>query len=85
MREIMTLAEINKRFKSEWVLLEDPELSDSLEIRGGRVLSHSKDQAEIYRKARELKPKHSAIVYAGSLSPDMVVVLWTFDSILPKD
>ena len=81
MNEIMSLAEMNAQFESEWVLLENPETSESLEVKGGKVLWHSKDQAEIYRKAREFKAKHSAIVYTGSLPPDMVIVLWVFSSI----
>ena len=75
MSEVMSLVEIQTRFKSEWVLLEDPETTESLEVKSGRVLWHSKDRDEVYRKARELRPKHSAILYTGTLPEDMVVVL----------
>ncbi len=75
MGEIMLLDEINNRFVSEWVLLEDPDTSESLEIKGGKVLWHSRDRDEVYRKARELRPKHSAILYTGKLPKDMVIVL----------
>jgi hypothetical protein len=75
MNEIMSLAEIQTRFVAEWVLLEDPDTSESLEVKGGKVLWHSKDRDEVYHKARELQPKHSAIVYTGKLPQGSVVVL----------
>lgn len=73
MNEVMSLQEIKARFQSEWVLVEEPETSASLEVRKGKVLWHSKDRDEVYRKARELRPKHSAILYTGKL--EMPVVL----------
>ena len=75
MSEVMSLAEIQCRFKSEWVLLEDPETTELLEVKSGTVLWHSKDRDEVYRKARELRPKHSAILYTGTLPEEAVVVL----------
>jgi hypothetical protein len=73
--EVLTIGEIRERFASEWVLLEDPETSESLEVTRGKVLWHSKDRDEVYRKARELRPRHSAIIYAGGIPEEMVVVL----------
>jgi len=75
MGEVMTLDEINERFDSEWVLLEDPELTKGMEIIRGKVLFHSKDRDELYRKALELRPKHGAIHYTGKLPEDAVVIL----------
>jgi hypothetical protein len=75
MSEILTIAEIEEQFESEWVLLEDPETTDMLEVKSGKVLWHSRDRDELYRKARELKPKHSAILYTGKLPKDTAVIL----------
>ena len=75
MDEVMSQAEIATRFESEWVLLEDPETTDALEVKSGKVLWHSKDRDEVYRKARELRPRHSAILYTGTLPEGMVIVL----------
>lgn len=75
MGEVMSLAEIHARFKSEWILLEDPDTTELLEVKGGAVLWHSKDRDEVYRKARELRPKHSAILYTGTLPKEVVIVL----------
>ena len=75
MNEVVTMAEIRDRFESEWVLLEDPEATETLEVTGGRVRWHSKDRDEVYRKARALQPRHSSIIYTGTLPEDAVVVL----------
>ena len=75
MNETISFAEIQKKFDSEWVLLEDPETEAGLKIKGGKILWHSKDRDEVYRKAREFKPKHSAILYTGKLPEDRVIVL----------
>ncbi len=73
--ETLSLAEIQAWFDSEWVLLEDPETTPSLEVQGGRVLWHSKDRDEVYRKAQELHPEYSAVLFTGQLPEEAVVVL----------
>ena len=75
MREILSFSEIKERFDSEWVLIGDPETDDDLNIKQGVVLWHSKDRDEVYRKAREIHPNHSAILYTGELPDDVAVVI----------
>ncbi len=75
MNLVLSLAEIQARYNSEWVLLQDPETTDSLEVTRGQVLWHSKDRDEVYRKALELRPKHSAILYVGELPEGMEYIL----------
>jgi len=75
MDEILTLAEIESRFVAEWVLVEDPETDESLEVQRGRVRYHSKDRDEVYRKAVGLRPKRFAVLYTGQLPEDAAVVL----------
>lgn len=75
MNDVMSIMEIQTQFKSEWVLLEDPATSENLEVNGGRVLWHSKDRDEVYRKARDLRPKHSAILYTGAMPKDTAIIL----------
>jgi len=75
MNEEMTIEEIESQFDSEWVLIEDPTTDEHLKILGGRVLYHSKDRDEVYRKAVSLRPKRSAVVYAGEIPEETVVVL----------
>jgi len=75
MNEEMTIAEIESQFESEWVLIEDPQADEALNVLGGKVLYHSKDRDEVYRKAVSLRPKRSAIVYTGKIPEETAVVL----------
>lgn len=75
MEDMMTVAEIESRFKSEWVLVEDPEMNEGLEVQGGKVLYHSKDRDEVYRKAVELRPKRFAMLYTGTIPENTAIVL----------
>ena len=78
--DTLTLAEIHSRFTSEWVLVGDPELDESLAVVRGKVLWHSPNRDDVYRKARELGPQHAAILYTGTLPDATAVVLWVFGS-----
>jgi hypothetical protein len=75
MNRVLTVAQIEKQFESEWVLLEDPETNDALEVQSGKVRWHSKDRDEVYRKAVELRPKRFAMLYTGKMPEDTAVVL----------
>jgi hypothetical protein len=75
MKEVLSFSEIKDRFDTEWVLVEDPIIDDNLNINQAVVLCHSKDRDEVYRKARQIRPKHSAILYTGKLPDDVAVVL----------
>jgi hypothetical protein len=75
MSEVTSIEKIKADFDSEWVLIENPETTETLEVKGGTVLWHSKDRDELYRKALELKPKHSAILYLGAMPKDTEIIL----------
>ena len=75
MNEVISLAEIQEKFESEWILIENPETEEGLKIKSGKILWHSKDRDEVYRKAREFKPEHSAIFYMGQIPQDTVIIL----------
>jgi hypothetical protein len=75
MAEILNIDEIKTRYDGEWVLIGDPVADESLSVVGGIVLSHSRDRDEVYRKARELKPAHSAILFFGHLPKDAAIIL----------
>jgi len=76
MNEVMSLDEIQQKFDSEWVLVEDPETTESLEVTKGKVLWHSKNRDEVYRKARELSPQSSAILYTGAVPQEGKLALF---------
>jgi len=75
MDDVLTVGEIESRFHAEWVLVGDPKTDDSLHVQSGRVIYHSKDRDEVYRKAIELKPKRFAMLYTGTLPKDTAIVL----------
>ena len=75
MDRVLTLKQIEERFESEWVLVEDPETNDALEVQSGKVRWHSKDRDEVYRKAVELRPKRFAMLYTGKIPEDTAIVL----------
>jgi hypothetical protein len=75
MDQEMTIEEIRSRFDSEWVLIEDPKTDEELNILGGRVLHHSKDRDEVYRRAVALRPKRSALIYTGEIPEETAVAL----------
>ena len=75
MGQVMTWEEIEAAFNGEWVLIEDPETTTYQQVTGGRVIFHSKDRAEIHRRARELPRLHHAILYVGDVCKDMVYIL----------
>ncbi len=75
MSKEMTIEEIESQFDSEWVLIENPRTDEELKVVGGRVLHHSKDRDEVYRKAVSLRPKRSALIYTGEIPEETAVVL----------
>jgi hypothetical protein len=75
MEEVLTITQIEARFDSDWILVGDPQTNEALEVQSGKVLWHSKDREEVYRKAVELRPKRSAMLYTGKMPKDTAVVL----------
>ena len=75
MDEMMTISQIEARFLSEWVLVENPQTDETLEVQRGTLLWHSRDRDEVYRKAIELHPKRFAVLYTGKIPSDTAIVL----------
>lgn len=75
MNEVLTHAEIHSRFDSEWVLVEDPEVNEQMEVVRGKVVCHSKDRDEVYQKAVELRLKSSATLYTGTMPENTEIIL----------
>ena len=75
MSDVLTVAEIQSQFPLEWVLVEDPNTNELLELQSGNVLYYSKDREEVYRKAVELRSKKFAMLYTGIIPPDTAIVL----------
>ena len=76
MEKVMTIREIESRFKSEWILLEQPKTNEALEVLKGKVVCHSMDRDEVYRAAVSRKPRRFAILFTGKPPKDRAIVLW---------
>jgi hypothetical protein len=79
----LTLAEIEARFDSEWVLVGDPELDEAGRLVRGKVRFHSKSRDEVDEKDRELRPAAAAILYTGRI-PDDAALNMSHASPLPE-
>lgn len=75
MDDLLSIAQIEAQFSSEWVLIEDPQVNDVLEVQSGKVRRHSKDREEVYRQAVTLRPKRFAVLYTGRMPEDAAIVL----------
>ena len=75
MDDLLTIAQIEAQFSSEWILIEDPQVNDALEVQSGKVRWHSKDREEVYRQAVALRPKRFAVLYTGRMPEDTAIVL----------
>lgn len=75
MDNVLTIAQIEAQFESEWVLVKDPQTNEALEVQSGKVIWHSKDRDEVYRKAVELRPKWCAMLYTGRMPEDTAIML----------
>ena len=71
----MTIKEIHSQFGDEWVLVGDPETTESLEVIKGKVLHHSRDRDEVYRRAVALRPKRYAVLFTGEMPANTAIVL----------
>lgn len=75
MSEVLSIRQIESRYPNEWILVEDPATNEALEVQSGKVISHSADRDEVYRKAVELRPKRSAILNTRQIPEGTAVVL----------
>ncbi len=73
--EIMTWEQIEDLYEGEWVLLENPQAAENVQVLGGKLLWHSKSREEIGRKLLELRPKFSALLFVGQPASDSLFLL----------
>ena len=72
---ILTMCQIRMRFKSEWVVVSDPETDEALNVLAGRVVCHGVDKNAVYRKAAKMRLKRSAVFFAGRLPKSNLVIV----------
>lgn len=73
--KVMTQAEIEAQFDDEWILVEDPEFDSNDTLVRGKILWHSKDRDEVYRKDLELRPRSAAYLYTGPTPENIAINL----------
>mgnify|MGYP001564466298 CR=1 FL=1 len=72
---VLTIEEIRDRFDSEWILVGDPEVDGDLRVLRGKVLCHSRNRDEVYRRDLALRPRSAAYLYTGELPANAAIVL----------
>ena len=65
---------IKERYKDEWLLLLNPDISSETKVEGGEVVFHSKDRAEVHRKLSGYQG-NKAILFTGKIPEDVGVLL----------
>lgn len=75
MDEVLTMAEIEKRFHGEWVLISEPELDKNRDVVRGTVVYHNTDRDEFDRKSLSYPGQRFAVRYVGEALPEMEFVL----------
>jgi hypothetical protein len=75
MNEILTMEEIERKFDGEWVLIEDVETDERLEVLRGKVAYHGKDKEQLDKRAIKSQSDHIATLYIGKPDPKMEFLL----------
>jgi hypothetical protein len=76
-----TIKQIEKQYPSEWILMVEPETDETDEVIAGKVVFHSQNRDEVYRKAIETRgPEEIAFHYTGTIAEGTAIILWA-DSI----
>jgi len=78
----MKWADIKKKFRDQWVLIEVQKVDESFNVLEGKVLAHSKDKDEIYQRLLQIRPREFSIEYTGEVPEDLAVVMVIFDESL---
>jgi hypothetical protein len=75
--QYLTMAEIEKLYPNQWVLIDRPKKGKSPEIvLGGYVIYHGPDKMALEAKVKELPTPHSiAVWYTGPVIDEGAVVL----------
>ena len=74
-KDVLSKAQIYRRYPSEWVLIEDPVSDRSLRLVRGKVIFHSKHRDEVDRALAQTRPRRWASLYTGRVSDRTAVVL----------
>jgi len=71
----MKWSEIEKKYKDKWVLLDNVQVDDNMDLIEGDVLFAHPDKNVVIKKMLELQPESSAIEFAGDLPEDIALFI----------
>jgi len=63
----LTIAEIEARYPTEWVLLDDLVVDEFKGVQAGRVIFHSKNRDDVYNKMGTYSGGEFAVHFTGPL------------------
>ncbi|WP_036487493.1 hypothetical protein [Myxosarcina sp. GI1] len=75
MSEILTIEEIEQKYRGEWVLVAYSETDEDLETIAGKVIAHSAKKEEIYQALESAEEQSLAIEYMGQVPEDLAYIL----------
>ena len=75
MSDLLTIEQIQAGYPSERVFIGEPRTKEGARLQGGRVVFHSSNRDNVYRKAVELRLPHFALRFLGSMPESMALVL----------
>jgi hypothetical protein len=75
MGEQLTIEEMYAKYPDEWLLVENPQMSEKKKVISGTVTFHSKSRDETYRHAAQTKPAFSTMVFTGKMPKKMAFAL----------
>ena len=64
---VLTWAQICKKYPSRWVLIAEPRMNKSKEVKGGRVVAYGEDRDETCRMITKLNLQSGAILFTGQV------------------
>jgi hypothetical protein len=70
-----TMAEIEREYPDQWVLIDRPRENRNEVLLGGTVIFSSPVREEVYDKIGELEPAVCAVRFTGKEPPDKVYML----------
>lgn len=73
--EIVSFAEIKRRYDGEWLIIAYTDLNDQMEVVSGEVLAHCPNEADIYQALPIACGRDVAIEYIGKVPADLVLIL----------
>ncbi len=72
--EYLSLEEIERRYDGQWVVIDEPNVSELTDFLGGTVVFHGSDRDEAWAEVERRGLKNVAVWYMGALFPEGVSV-----------